>query len=168
MKMGLALLIWAAITPAALAGTVEIVSPDTTQTYSYSEARYKSLDWDEDKQALIAYMTFTTRPYAYSNEPPKDEFCAFHFPGVTFNPEDRKYYAKAQSGEPMAIAELKEGMLADWIEMLPGTAVLIFKKDGDVKLVLASTTEWKEGDPDLHWIERDQGWFLKNVIFPQN
>jgi hypothetical protein len=152
------------LTLSAAADTVEIASPDRVQTYAYSEARYKSLEWDEDEQTLIAYMTFSTRPYAYSNEPPKDEFCSFRFPGVTFDPANQKYYAKSNSGRKIPIAEQKEGLISDWVEMLPGTAVLIFKKDGDVKVVLAATTDWKEGDPDFHWIERNEGWFLKNLI----
>jgi hypothetical protein len=160
----LLLTIIALVAAGARADTVCVISPDSAQTYSFSAIARKKLIWDEDRKLLQAIITFTNVPYADRVQPKVEEFFAFGFPGVTYDPTTRIFSAPGEKGEIIPVAVWKEGLISDWIEPGPKTQIFVFKKSGSVQVTLAATTDPLHNPSRIKWVERAEGWGLQNLI----
>jgi hypothetical protein len=145
---------------------VEIVSPDTAQTYSYASAERKKLWWLEKEGVFCAQITFSTIHYADRNEPARRETFLFRFPEVKFDPATKTCSVPAGEGKPLPIAVREKGLfgIGSWIRLLPGTVIYISKYHGDVKLILTASERKQFGMWDHNWIEDNEGWFLQNLL----
>jgi len=165
MKLMLSLLLLAF---AVRADNVEIVSPDTAQTYSFSRIAHKELIWDEDKNMLTAVITFTNVPYADKDQPKVEEFFSFKFPGVTYHKKSRTFFALNEDKKKVPVAVWKEGLISDWIEPVEKAQIFVLKRSGKVEVILAATTEKLRDDSGPRWVERSEGWSLQNLLFSRD
>ncbi|MCI0595917.1 MAG: hypothetical protein L0Z48_05170 [candidate division Zixibacteria bacterium] len=156
---------WILLCPIAVrADTVCVISPDSAQTYSFSSIARKKLIWDEDRKLLQAIITFTNVPYADRVQPKVEEFFAFGFPGVTYDPTTRIFSATGEKGKIIPVAVWKDGLISDWIEPGPKTQIFVFKKSGSVQVTLAATTEEFPNPMGTRWVERNEGFCLQHLI----
>ncbi|MBI5818967.1 MAG: hypothetical protein HZA88_08255 [Verrucomicrobia bacterium] len=145
---------------------VEIVSPDTAQTFSYGHAAKKKLWWLEKEGVFCAEITFDNFYYANSTDPPKHETFLFKFPEVTFDPATKVFSVRGDGGRRVPVAVREKGLfgIGSWIRPLPGTIIYISKHHGEVKLILTATDRKQVGLLEGHWVEDNEGWCLQNLL----
>ena len=122
------------------AATLQIVSPDAAQTFACGSVDGHHLYWNDQRQALCAYVTFSNRPYAGDNEPPRDESFVFDLPGVRFDSKTRRFVAKTKDGPEVPVATLERGFLGlgSNVKPLQGTMISISNQHGEVTVVLTA------------------------------
>jgi hypothetical protein len=164
MRRFLTLLAMLALPALLRAETACITSPDSAQTYAYGSISSKKLIWDEDKQQLQAIINFTNVPYAQKDQPKTEEFFAFNFPGVTYDPKSKTFFAPGEKGGKISVASLKEGLITDWIEPGPKTHIFVVKKSGRIEVTLAATTEDFPNPWGMRWVERSEGFSFHSLL----
>ncbi|MGD0059298.1 MAG: hypothetical protein ABSD58_07760 [Verrucomicrobiia bacterium] len=157
------LLLFFAVVPAR-AATVKIASPDRAKTYSDAEAVQHSLVWNSKTQALSAYVRFSNYLYANQDEPVEEESFVFALPGVTFDPQTKEFWAKAEHGERVVVATLRRQLLGHYVQPAVGTIVLILRHDGAATVVLTADSNQEPCSMCSHWVERESGVSLENFI----
>ena len=137
--------VWITLTGLAIgwqvnAATLQIASPDAAQTFAYGSAVRHHLFWNDQRQELYAYVTFSNRPYAGDNEPPRDESFVFDLPGVRLDSNTRKFVGKTRNGQEVPVATLERGFLGlgGDVKPLPGTVISISNQHGEVTVVLTA------------------------------
>jgi hypothetical protein len=146
------------------AGVVKIISPDTAQTYSYSDVTWKSLRWDAGRRRLTANITFSTYNYVNHFEPLAEESYVFAFPGVKYDRAAGTFFATNARGEHIPVAKYGWDGIGHAIQPLPGTVIYIVKQSGKVVVALTATDSPGRPDPfQLHWVEDNNGFFLDNL-----
>ncbi len=162
------LLLFLLLTSAASlsAKPVEIVSPDTAQTFSCGHAAKKKLWWLEKEGVFCAEITFNNFYYANSMDPPKHETFLFKFPEVAFDPATKVFSVRGDGGRPLPIAVREKGLfgIGSWIRLLPGTIIYISKNHGEVRLILTVSDRKHVGLWDHNWVEDNGGWCLQNLL----
>lgn len=158
-------LLWGTVAPSN-ATPVEIVSPDTAQTFSYGHAAKKKLWWMEKEGVFCAQITFDNFSYANSTEPPKHETFLFSFPEVKFDPATKVFLVHENGGRQTPVAIREKGLfgIGSWIRLLPGTTIYISKHHGEVRLILTATDRKQMGLLEGHWVEDNKGWCLQNLL----
>lgn len=168
MRLLFALLIISLFPARLRAENVQIVSPDTAQTYSFSTISHKQLLWDDAKQSLQAIITFTNVPYADKDQPKVEEFFSFRFPGVTYDSKSRTFFARGEKNGRVPVAVWKDGVLTEWIEPGSNAQIFVLKRSGKVEVILAATTEDLKNASGGRWVERSSGWSLQNLLFSRD
>jgi len=168
MKLRFALLVLSTLPAWLRAESIQIVSPDTAQTYSFSTIAHKKLLWDDAKQSLQAIITFTNAPYADKDQPKVEEFFSFRFPGVTYDSKSRTFFAKGEKNQRIPVAVWKDGVVSDWIEPGSNAQVFVLKRNGKVEVILAATTKDLKNTSGVRWVERSSGWSLQNLLFSRD
>ena len=148
----------------AWAGSVIILSPDKAQAHAFGHVTKSKFIWSEKERALFADITFSVGMYAGSGQSNEQESFLFKFPGVTFDPSTKTFYARDKSGKEMAIAAGQSGLFGRSVKPLPGTCVYICKKHGEVQVVLTASTSLVSSDDSHHWMENDDEFFLKKLV----
>ena len=163
--MKIALLAAMILLPSLLkANTVRIVSPDTAQTYSYSNITWRYFRWNAGRQQFTARITFSNYNYVTHDERLDEESYNFEFPGVRFDPATHTFFARGHDGRRVAVAELSKDLIGQSIKPLPGTVIHVFKQSGKVLVVLTGSTISYGNSDRLHWNEENEGFFVDNLL----
>lgn len=164
--MKIALFALALLFPAFLqASVVQVVSPTTAQTFSYSDITWRSLKWSDSRQELTANITFSTYNYVTQNEPLSEESYDFSLPGVKFDKKTNLFFVTTAKGRRVDVAELSRDLIGKSIKPLPGTVILVVKRSGKVVVALtAMSNPPASGLFATHWVEDNQGFFLENLV----
>jgi hypothetical protein len=140
------------------ADSVTVISPDKGQTHAYSHVSKSKFVWLAKEQTLSADITFNNEMYAGgSGEPPRQESFLFKFPGVTFDPATKQFFAQDKAGSKMAVASSSDGSPRGNIKPLAGTRVYICKRHGEVHVVLTATMPAPISENPVFWVQRDGG-----------
>lgn len=143
---------------------VRIVSPESAQTYSYSDITWHSLHWDAGRRTLFADITFSTYNYVTRAEPLHEESYQFAFPGVKFDSGTNTFFAVSPHGHHVAVARFSNDLIGESIKPLPGTVIRVFKSSGKVNVLLTATDIPPRNKWQLHWVEENGGFFLDNAV----
>ncbi len=137
---------------------LQIVSPDTAETYPYSSADRHHLYWSSQRQILYAHVTFSNHMYSGDTEPLDEESFRFDLPGVTFEPDSRKFSVTAGNNHKIPIATLEKGFLGlgSYIRPLPGTQIAIYRNRGEVRVVLTANADGQRRLGRGTWVELNQ------------
>ena len=146
------------------AAIVQIPSPGTVNTYSDSEPIQHSLGWNSKTQTLSAYVRFSNYLYFNQDEPMEQDSFLFPLPGVKYDPRTREFWATAEHGERVVVANLRKHLLAHYIEPAAGTLVLILKHDGEATVVLTTDSNQTPCGMFSHWVVRQSGVSLEKFI----
>lgn len=138
------------------ADSVTIISPDKAQTHAYGRVAKSRLVWLAKDRALSADITFSTDLYAGGNEPLTRESFLFKFPGVTLDAATKQFLAQDSEGKRVPVASASGGLGGN-IKPLAGTRVYIYRRHGEVRVVLTATTTPPNTDRVVTWVERDGG-----------
>ena len=139
------------------ADSVTIVSPDKAQTHAYGHVTKSKFVWLAKEQTLSADITFSNDLYAGGGEPPTRESFLFKFPGVTFDPATKQFFAQDKAGKKMAVASSSDNSPGGSIKPLLGTRVYICKRHGEVRVVLTATVPAPITENPVVWVQRDGG-----------
>jgi hypothetical protein len=139
---------------AGLAGSVDILSPDTAHTYAASRISNSTLKWSNREQKLYANITFDPQMYAGDGDSGRKEYFVFGIPGVAFDAQANTFYAKDDEGQPVAVAIKRPGMFGGSVLPAPGSCFYIYKSHGEVQVVLKASTV-NTSVLKHHWIEKD-------------
>jgi hypothetical protein len=145
----------------ALAGAIQITSPNHPETFAYGETTWRQLYLERASGGLTARITFSNLPYADFNDPRRDEAFDFRFPGVRFDPARRTFFASGRRRELIPVARFRSGLAYDWIDLTPGAKMYLLKESGRVTAVLTATDYPRGGS---QWIQLDNNWSLQNLL----
>ena len=143
----------------ALAGAINITSPNHPQTFSYGEMIWHQL-YKCTNGELAARITFSNRPYVGDDTPRTDEPFDFHFPGVRFDSARGIFFAKSGHSELIPVARIRQ-FPYDWIDLSPGAKIYLLKDHGRVTATLTATDFAREG---IRWIQMDNNFSLQNLL----
>jgi hypothetical protein len=167
--MKIALLTAMILFPSLLqANTVKIVSPDTEQTYTYSDMTWHSLRWDAARQELSARITFSNYNYVTHTEPLDEESYSFAFPGVKFDRASNTFFARTSNGKLVPVAVLSKDLIGQSIKPLPGTVIHVFKQSGKVTVTLTGSSSPLESGVRFHWVEDNGAFSFGNLNLCRN
>lgn len=161
MRVAIFLATTLATIASAIGGAIQITSPNHPQTWAYGETTWRQLYLDKASGGLTARITFSNLPYADFNNPPRDEPLDFHFPGVSFDPAHRTFFAHGRRGKLIPVARFRSGLASGWIDLAPGAKMYLLKESGRVTAVLTATDYPRAGS---QWIEMDNNWSLQNML----
>jgi hypothetical protein len=161
MRLAIFLAALFAASTAAIAGAIQVTSPNHPQTFSYGEVTWRQLYLERTTGGLAARITFSNLPYADSNDPRRDEPFDFHFPGVRFDPARRAFFARGRHGESIPVAAFRSGLVYSWIDLTPGAKMYLLRESGRVTAILTATDYPRPGS---QWIETDDNWSLQNLL----
>jgi hypothetical protein len=161
MRVAIFLATLLATSALAVAGAIQITSPNHPQTFAYGETTWRQLYLEPASGGLTARITFSNLPYADFNDPPRDEAFDFRFPGVRFDPARRTFFASGRRGELIPVARFRSGLAWGWIDLAPGAKMYLLKESGRVTAVLTATDYPRGGS---QWIEVDNNWSLQNLL----
>jgi hypothetical protein len=71
---------------------------------------------------------------------------------------------KLSSGPEHPVAAFRREWIVDRILPLDGTKICVFKKSGQVRVVLTAASWPRVSEGGLHWIERDENFSLQNLF----
>lgn len=162
MKSWLLLTLWLAGAVATEAAHVQLLSPDTAQTYAVGMLMDHNFTWNARTGQFGAVLQFSDRSVTKWRE---EETCRFGFPEVKFDATSRTFYALASDNHRVPVAQVRDHWLGREIVPAPGTSVLIANEHGKVRLVLTADDAPK-GRSALApcWIERSDAWVLQNLL----
>ena len=162
MKSWLWLSLWVAGVVATEAAHVQLLSPDTAQTYAVGLVMDHTFTWNARTGQFGAVVVVSDRSATKWRE---EEACRFGFPAVKFDAPTRTFYALASDNHRVPIAQMRERWLGREIIPAPGTSVLIANEHGQVRLVLMADDAAK-GRSALApcWSERSDAWVLQNLV----
>lgn len=145
------------IPASSMADSVTVISPDKAQTHAYGRVTRSKFIWLSKEKALSAEITFSNDLYVGSGEPLSRESFLFKFPGVTFDPAVKQFFAQDQTGRKLAVASSNDSAPGGAIKPLPGTRVYICKRHGEVRVVLTATAPAPATENPVIWVERNGG-----------
>lgn len=140
------------------ADSLTVISPDKGKTHAYGHVTKSKFVWLAKEQTLSADITFSNDLYAGgSGEPLTQESFLFKFPGVTFDPGTKQFFAQDKEGRKMAVASSSSNSPRGNIKPLPGTRVYICKRHGEVRVVLTAMSPAPATENPVYWVQRDGG-----------
>jgi len=150
LNASIAALFALAMTCQSQAETVTITSPNQGETRSQSSISRRGLHWDKNRQILTALITFSNANYIAEADRQYQDLLVFELPGVLFDSEKNIFYAVAEDGRRMPIAESKRVLFGKDIALLPGATIYAEKNRGTITVKLVVT----DGrTPDSRWVE---------------
>lgn len=153
-------LAWADVKPVK----VQIISPETPQSWSYGEMTNHRLIWDAAKKQFRAQLTFSEGAYASDPSPQMDkETYDCPFPGISYDETTQLFSAKTKKGKIVPLAQRKKTLFGSQIELLPTSRVTIYNFSGKLIVVLSGTTNQAFATGMNKWIVRPKGWYLQNA-----
>lgn len=139
------------------ADSVTVISPDKAQTHAYGRVTKSKFVWLTKEKTLAADITFSNDQYAGGGEPATRESFLFTFPGVTFDPATKQFFAQDKAGKKLAVASSGDSSPGGSIKPLLGTRVYICKRHGAVRVVLTATEPAPLTENPVVWVPRDGG-----------
>lgn len=139
-------------------GLLQVLSPDTAQTFAGGVTTRYLLNWDNRGQALRALVTFTNSPYQDTQMSRREEQFSFRFPGVTLDPATGVFSVRDPAGNPIPIAvkmRRRGGFFSrsNAIEPTVGATIYVSKISGRVSVRLtAKPTAPPAADKANHWV----------------
>ncbi len=139
-------------------GLLQILSPDTAQTYAGGVTTRFLLNWDSRGQVLRAFVTFTNSPYQDTQTPRREEQFSFRFPGVTLDPATGVFSARDPAGNliPVAVKVRRRGGFfsrSNPIEPTAGATIYVTKISGRVAVRLTAKPDAPPtADKTNHWV----------------
>jgi hypothetical protein len=115
---------------------INITSPDTATTFAYGTIKNHVLFWDQQRQLLIARVTFTDAET--SDGQAQDDEHDFRLPGVGFDAAKGVFYAVSAKGETIPVAHYKKTLFIKSIEVLPNAVVRVEHPHGNVTVYLVA------------------------------
>jgi hypothetical protein len=158
----------AALTPAPMAaagpismttsGLLQVLSPDTAQTFAGGVTVRYLLNWDRRTQELRALVAFTNSPYQDPDTPRREEQFGFRFPGVTLDPATGVFSVRDPAGNSVPVAVRVRGggglfSRQNAVEPTAGVSIYVSKISGRVAVRLtAKPTAPATADKSNHWV----------------
>ena len=138
-------------------GLLQIVSPDTAQTFAGGVTTRFLLEWDRRAQVLRAFITFTNSPYQNDSTSRREEQFLFRLPGVALDPATGVFSARDPQGHnvPIAVRVRRGGLFStsNAVEPTAGTTIYVSKISGRVKVSLtANPSAAAVADKAQHWV----------------
>ena len=139
-------------------GLLQVLSPDTAQTYAGGVTTRYVLNWDRREQVLRAFVQFTNSPYQDTQTSRREEQFGFRFPGVSLDESTGVFSVRdPQGGRPIPVAvRVRGGGLlsrSNAIEPTAGTTIYVSKISGRVAVRLtAKPTAPPTADKANHWV----------------
>ena len=137
----------------AQADSVTMVSPETAQTDACSYVEKAYFEHFDGDPALYANVTFSNDIYVGDGQPLARDYFVFKFPGVTFDPATKTFYAAGDAGHRVPVAVMEDGWLGPRIRPLAGTCVYICNNGGTLQFRLSATTN-PMVERAQHWVPR--------------
>jgi hypothetical protein len=124
----------------AQAESATVVSPDKAQVDVAGYIEKACFAHFGDDPALYADVTFSNAIYVGDGQSLSREYSVFKFPGVTFDPATKTFYAKGDGEKRVPVAMLEDTWFGQRIRPLQGTCVYIGNRSGTLQLKLTATT----------------------------
>lgn len=143
---------------------VQIISPETPQSWSYGDMEDHKLVWDANRKQLRAELTFSPGAYGDNNTVSDREIYECPFPGVRFDEASQLFIGKTKKGNDVPLAKRIQVVFGTQIVLLPTSRVTIYNFSGKLVVVLSGTTDQAYATGTNKWIVRPQGWYLQNAL----
>lgn len=154
-------------TPASKAKVVkvQIISPETPQSWAYGDMDDHKLVWDAAKKEFRAQLVFSPGAYAEEQSAVTNrETYDCPFPGVRFDEASQLFIAKTKKGTDVPLAKRIKVVFGTQIVLLPTSRVTIYNFRGKLVVELSGTTDQAYATGTNKWIVRPQGWYLQNAF----
>ena len=145
---------------------VDIISPNVVQTWAYFSFQDRQFQWNPDTQTFTANIIFSTAPYQDDNNPIERQNAIFPFPGVTYDAASSTFSATNPQGQVIPLATGGPGATGN-IQLLPTSRVSVFNFSGKITIILSGTTDQNFATNGPKWITENHGWYLQNLLKPQ-
>ncbi len=143
---------------------VQLISPETPQSWSYGSMTDHRLIWNSKKKEFRVQLTFSNQDYSSETDLPEKETYQCPFPKVTFDEASGIFSAKSPKGFSVPLAKRVNVLFGTQIELLPTSRVVIFNVHGRLIVTLTGTTNSAFATGQNKWIVRSKGWYLQNLF----
>ena len=138
-------------------GLLQVLSPDTAQTFAGGVTVRYLLNWDRRAQVLRALVAFSNSPYVNPDTQRQEEQFGFRFPGVALDPATGVFSVRDPAGNnvPVAVQVRGGGLFSrrNAIEPSSGVTVYVSKIGGRVAVRLtAKPAAPAVADKANHWV----------------
>ncbi len=139
-------------------GQLQLISPDTAQTFAGGVTIRYLLNWDSRAQVLRAMLTFSNSPYQDTNTQRKEEQFGFRIPGVTLDANSGVFFARDPAGNNVPVAVQVRGgggflSRRNPIEPTVGSTIYVSKPGGRVSVrLIAKPAAPATTDKANHWV----------------